>query len=54
MICQMIIPYLQPNAIVEDFLKLLHIFKPDYQVTCRDKITRRIEKIFFDEELHLN
>jgi hypothetical protein len=55
MICQMIIRDLQPISIVEDdgFCKLLHFFQPDYQVPCRDTITKRIEKIFFDEELHL-
>jgi hypothetical protein len=55
MICLMIIRDLQPISIVEDdgFCKLLHFFQPDYQLPWCDTITRRIEKIFFDEELHL-
>ncbi len=54
MICHDYFHDLQPISIVEDdgFCKLLHFFQPDYQVHNCDTITKRIEKIFFDEELH--
>ena len=55
MICEMIIRDLQPISIVQDegFCKLLNFFAPDYKIPCRETITKRIEKIFENEEAEL-